>query len=640
MRRSTRADYHRAVKMVKRNENMLRSEKMAINIHDNNRKFWSEVKRFTGKGVQMPYTVDGAVGNKEIASVFANRFKSIFNAVSSDNNALYDTQQKLNNLAFSQNLDQIELSMMVKTDLPTILKRFKSGKSDGVANLFSDHILHGTDMLYDFLLILFNAMIIHCVSPADMLTGTMVPIPKGRRCDTAQSDNFRGICLQSLLCKIIDIFMLNKQKHILLTSDNQFGFKEGISANMAASMVTETADYYLNHGGTVYALALDATKAFDRVEFNTLFDVLMNRGMNPLFTRLLFYMYTNQQIRVKYNGIYSDYFDVKNGVKQGGVISPTLFTCYIDGLLEILKCSGIGCKVGSMYTGCISYADDLVLLAPNLSALKEMIKICEEYASKFKIKFNGSKSNLMIYDKRPDKQINLNITVDNEPVDMVPNLKYLGHMLINDRSNPHTDSLCKDFVMKVNSFLGNFSDVSSDIKNELFQSYCTSFYGHHLCDFSKLDNIYVEWRKAIRRVWKIPRRTHSALLPHVIQSPPLPVILHQRFINFFYSGLCSKNNLVRFMFNNAICHNTRIGANLNIIMNSMSLCSCYVHNLKPDLLCKSISNKWWTTCTEDDLRVASQIREIVFMRDSPFDMFLNRDECKDLLYHLCTSTCR
>ena len=35
-----------------------------------------------------------------------------------------------------------------------------------------------------------------------------------------------------------------------------------------------------------------------------------------------------------------------NGVKQEGVLSPTLFTCYIDGLLDRVKSSGIGCFVG------------------------------------------------------------------------------------------------------------------------------------------------------------------------------------------------------------------------------------------------------------------------------------------------------
>ena len=60
------------------------------------------------------------------------------------------------------------------------------------------------------------------------------------------------------------------------------------------------------------------------------------------------------------------------------MLSPTLFTCYIDGLLDRLKSSGIGCFVGPEYVGGISYADDLIILAPSVSALKAMITICEQ----------------------------------------------------------------------------------------------------------------------------------------------------------------------------------------------------------------------------------------------------------------------
>ena len=38
------------------------------------------------------------------------------------------------------------------------------------------------------------------------------------------------------------------------------------------------------------------------------------------------------------------------------------------------------------------YADDLTLLAPTLSGLQVLIKICERYADEFDIKFNGTKS--------------------------------------------------------------------------------------------------------------------------------------------------------------------------------------------------------------------------------------------------------
>ena len=75
----------------------------------------------------------------------------------------------------------------------------------------------------------------------------------------------------------------------------------------------------------MYVLALDATKAFDRVQFGKLFETLLKRNFNCIYMRLLFIMYKSQTLRVRFNNTYSDYFSVTNGVKQGGVISPTLF---------------------------------------------------------------------------------------------------------------------------------------------------------------------------------------------------------------------------------------------------------------------------------------------------------------------------
>ncbi|CAL4130586.1 unnamed protein product, partial [Meganyctiphanes norvegica] len=133
-------------------------------------------------------------------------------------------------------------------------------------------------------------------------------------------------------------------------------------------------------GGRVYCLALDASKAFDRVSFSKLFKSLLSRNMNPLMIRLLINMYTKQENRVRYNQSYSDFFNVTNGVKQGGVLSPTLFSVYINDLLENLRSSGYGCNIGDMYVGCVSYADDIIILCASIYGIKQMIKICESYA--------------------------------------------------------------------------------------------------------------------------------------------------------------------------------------------------------------------------------------------------------------------
>ena len=186
----------------------------------------------------------------------------------------------------------------------------------------------------------------------------------------------------------------------LQISELQFGFKRGLSSNVAATIVKETIDYYRNRGGNVYCLALDASKAFDRVSFTQLFKCLLNRNICPLILRLLVNMYTNQKNRVQYNQSLSDFFTITNGVKQGGVLSPTLFSIYINELLDNLKNSGYGCRIGDKYVGCVSYADDIIIMCASVYGLKQMIKICEAYASVNQVKFNGSKSKLMIFFKR------------------------------------------------------------------------------------------------------------------------------------------------------------------------------------------------------------------------------------------------
>ena len=109
-----------------------------------------------------------------------------------------------------------------------------------------------------------------------------------------------------------------------------------------------------------FVLMLDASKAFDRVNYCKLFRGLyLKREMSPLVLRLLLFMYTNQTLRVKWGSVMSESFTVINGVKQRGVLSHVLFAVYTDRLLLRLQESGIGCHMGGHYAGTLFYVDDI-----------------------------------------------------------------------------------------------------------------------------------------------------------------------------------------------------------------------------------------------------------------------------------------
>ena len=92
----------------------------------------------------------------------------------------------------------------------------------------------------------------------------------------------------------------------------------------------------------------------------------------------------------------SKQYSISNGVKQGGCLSPTLFSIYLNDLIDVLRSSNIGCRYGNHYMGVYCYADDIGLLSPTLSGLKEMLKLCEDYALKHKILLMPLKVNFFI----------------------------------------------------------------------------------------------------------------------------------------------------------------------------------------------------------------------------------------------------
>ena len=108
---------------------------------------------------------------------------------------------------------------------------------------------------------------------------------------------------------------MSKISNKLSTSAFQFAYKKGFSTTLCSFLVAETIQYYKSHGSNVYMLSLDATKAFDRVQYTKLFNSLIEREVCPLIIRIILNVYITSTAVVSWNNTHSDCFNIKNGVK-------------------------------------------------------------------------------------------------------------------------------------------------------------------------------------------------------------------------------------------------------------------------------------------------------------------------------------
>ena len=177
---------------------------------------------------------------------------------------------------------------------------------------------------------------------------------------------------------------------------------------MQCTFVVKTLQNYITRGSSPLLLLLDASKAFDRVNYIIFFNLLIKRGICPLVVRFLAALYNKHQAQIKWRQSSSKMFRVTNGVKQEGTLSPVLFSIYLDELLYRITDSGSCYFIGTSFIGCFAYTDDIVLLAPTKYALCEMYKVACKLVSEYSILFNARKNKLMLFDTCETSSMKIN----------------------------------------------------------------------------------------------------------------------------------------------------------------------------------------------------------------------------------------
>ncbi|MEL6989919.1 MAG: reverse transcriptase domain-containing protein, partial [Bacteroidota bacterium] len=198
------------------------------------------------------------------------------------------------------------------------------------------------------------------------------------------------------------------------------------------------------------------SKAFDKVRYSKLFKILIDKGMSPLVSRLLIIMYSNIKAQVKWQGTWSDRFQIRNGVKQGGVMSPLLFTLYVDILIRNLRVTRMGCYIGNVCSAAFVYADDIVLLAPTRKAMQTLLDTCEKFGEEFGLTYNPDKCETLVFNNDNNTtNFDLKLQLCNKDLKLVKKTKHLGHTLLNSRFIFDMGPMISDLKMRTNAIQSN-----------------------------------------------------------------------------------------------------------------------------------------------------------------------------------------
>ncbi|XGW34232.1 hypothetical protein V3C99_018227, partial [Haemonchus contortus] len=135
---------------------------------------------------------------------------------------------------------------------------------------------------------------------------------------------------------------------------------------------------------------IDLKKAFDTVETEAVIEALGNQGVPTQYIRMLRELYDNFTTRI--SPFYKEVIvNVKRGVRQGDTISPKLFSAALENIMRHLEWEDLGVKVDGRYLHHLRFADDIVLITPNIEQTERMLAEFDNACGKIGLRLNLTK---------------------------------------------------------------------------------------------------------------------------------------------------------------------------------------------------------------------------------------------------------
>ena len=300
--------------------------------------------------------------------------------------------------SFLQNDQILDMEFSIE-EIELSLRTLKLGKSKGAYGLMSEHLLYGGRPICLWLKRIFDAIISNEVIPACLKAGVVVPVYKGKGKDPLIPNSYRGITMSSVIAKTLEIVLLKRMSPILdeigFPDMNQTAFQKGISCSDAIFSTQEVLVNYIRQGNNPFLCLYDIEKAFDSVEFPILLCHLYSLGINGKTWRIIKSWYSSPTSRVKHQNVFSAPFPINRGVKQGSVLSPSLFLIVMNSLLKKMRNSNNGGSLHGTFVGIAIHADDVRSIAPNIQSVISQSSDILSFTTDLGLKLNTSKLELI-----------------------------------------------------------------------------------------------------------------------------------------------------------------------------------------------------------------------------------------------------
>ena len=268
------------------------------------------------------------------------------------------------------------------------------------------------------------------IVPSEWNKGIIHPIPKSSSNDPRVPLNYRGITLISIPCKIY-CSVLNRRLTKWLEANNllvneQNGFRPKRSCIDHIYSLTSVINLQKSKKKPTYVCYVDAKKAFDCINRSCLWYKMQKMGINGKMFQAIKSLYADVECCVRINGTLSKWFKVNNGVKQGCMLSPALFSIFINDLATEIKNLQCGIPVGDDQISILMFADDIALISETEESMQLMLNKLHQWCNKWRLNLNMDKTKLVHYRIHGQDRSHNEFKFGEDTIQIVDKYKYLG----------------------------------------------------------------------------------------------------------------------------------------------------------------------------------------------------------------------